>query len=551
MAQPQHAMNETHSPYWINIYGVPIPSPWTAPNISFLEEYMEANMKEGGTRCQAWGYEYEGAIAQLRPEPLDTSNPLMAVPDMAAKSQEEGGRYLQEQALFTRQEVNSSCATNVQEPFCYANGTDSCICIAHLDLPFQFSAPVCSTKAYKKGVDYFVPPRDCVASLDGFRVKRVDMAMKMAQGKMDLAIPNDFEHRHVTNLLTPGVAYAAGVVVAFWNEVKDSCGGSTAKESSGTCLVCLTDRPSGESPDDSVAVKASSRTESGSVPASDDWHDVCRVGIGKGLTSMADYGISSSLIEQLAYLDPSTDPSVAQALYDRLEVLEAKYSAPQNRMPQDVANAPQVAVWDKGFGGSARSLVEAMREPVKVLEEPQEPVFTDEESLSLLPPQRGLRDADPAKQKILVLPTGSLYGLRADSVEAQALRGFVDGGGVVVSFTQPYGDDFSALPVPAGQTLAAAGYRQDVSCFADSAYPCTDHPILSGITTLQMGCSGGSCGMRPGITAGFDGFFREVPANATVLLRRTISGEPCPILYPVGQGYVVASTMQPAKFAAA
>ncbi len=97
--------------------------------------------------------------------------------------------------------------------------------------------------------------------------------------------------------------------------------------------------------------------------------------------------------------------------------------------------------------------------------------------------------------------------------------------------------------MPAGQALLAAGYKQDVSCFTGSAYPCMDHPILSGITTLQMGCTGGACGMRPGITAGFDGFFREVPANATVLLRRTISGEPCLILYPVGQGYVVASTL--------
>ncbi|MGA9750650.1 MAG: hypothetical protein WBS54_02560 [Acidobacteriota bacterium] len=112
-----------------------------------------------------------------------------------------------------------------------------------------------------------------------------------------------------------------------------------------------------------------------------------------------------------------------------------------------------------------------MREPVAVLEEPQEPVFTDDESLSLLPPGRGLLEADPAKQKILVLPTGSLYGLRADSTEAQALKGFVEGGGVVVRFTQPYGDDCSALPVPAGQTLQAAGYKQDLSCFADSAYP--------------------------------------------------------------------------------
>ncbi|MGA9750648.1 MAG: CARDB domain-containing protein [Acidobacteriota bacterium] len=527
MAQPQHAMNEAHPPYWVTRLGIPL----AAPNISFVEEYAEANIRSGGQLCERWQYDYAGAIGQLGPEPLDTSFPWMAVPDMAQKSRAEGQRYLEEQASFTRQEVNAAFGTSYKDPFCHLTypGSDTCVC-QPVVLPFQFSAPVCSSKAYKDWIDFETDYAACANHPDSLRAKRVDMAMKMAQGKMDLAIPNDFEHRHVTNLLTPGVAYAAGVVVAFWNEVKDSCGGSTAKESSGTCLACLTDRPSGESPDDSVSVKASSRTESGAVPAPDDWRDVCRVGIEKGLASMAAYGVSSSLMEQLAALDANTDPSVAQALYDRLEVLEARYSGPQNMMPQDVASAPEVAVWEKGFGGSARSLVEAMREPVAVLEEPQEPVFTDEESLSLLPPGRGLLEADPAKQKILVLPTGSLYGLRADSTEAQALKGFVEGGGVAVSFTQPYGDDFSALPVPAGQTLQAAGYKQDLSCFADSAYPTMEHPILSGIT-------------RTTVTAGFDGYFRTIPTNATVLLRRTISGEPCLILYPVGQGYVVASTL--------
>ena len=528
MAQPQHAMNEAHPPYWVTRFGIPL----AAPNISFLEEYVEANMKEGGTNCQAWGYDYEGAFAQLGPEPLDTSFPWMAVPDMAGKSQGEGQRFFQEQALFTRQEVNAAFGTTYQDPFCHLTfpGSDTCICQQSLVLPFQFSAPVCSSKACRDDVDYETDSPACANSPDTFRVKRVDMAMKMAQGKMDLAIPNDFEHRHVTNLLTPGVAYAAGVIIGFWNEVKDSCGTSSLRESSGTCLTCFTDKPGGESPDDSVMVKSSLAAQSSAIPASDDWHDVCRVGIGKGLPTMADYGISSSLIEQLAYLDPSTDPSVAQALYDRLEVLEARYSGPQNLMPQDVTKAPDVAMWTRGLGGSARSLVEALREPVKVLEEPQEPVFMDEEALSLLPPGRGLLDADPAKQKVLILPTGSLYGLRSDSMEHQALQGFVEQGGVVVCMTQPYGDDFSALPVPAGETLEAAGFKQDLSCFSGSAYPTMDHPILSGITSNS-------------VTAGFDGFFRTIPSGATILLRRTISGEPCMILYPVGQGYVVASTL--------
>ncbi len=45
------------------------------------------------------------------------------------------------------------------------------------------------------------------------------------------------------------------------------------------------------------------------------------------------------------------------------------------------------------------------------------------------------------------------------------------------------------------------------------------------------------------MTAGFDGYFGTIPSSATVLLRRTVSGEPCLIAWQVGQGWVVASTM--------
>jgi hypothetical protein len=245
---------------------------------------------------------------------------------------------------------------------------------------------------------------------------------------------------------------------------------------------------------------------------------------------MADYGVSMDLMDQISALGPDADPTVVQALSNRLQALGAKHSGPQDLMPQDVQNAPGVAVFEEGFGDFADSLVGSLHEAVNLLGEPQEPVFTDEDALSVLPPRRGLLDADPAKQRILVLPTGSLYGLRADSTEHMELEEFVQQGGVIVCFTQPYGDDFSALPVPQGEELLAAGFKQDLSCFANSAYPTMEHPILSGIAGKS-------------VTAGFDGFFRKAPASASVLLRRTISGQPCLIAYPVGKGWVVASTM--------
>ena len=515
MAQPQHAMDEKHCHLpWFH---------WNNP--SFLEEFTEANIGNAPATsyCANSRNDYGSRIAGI------SRYDGTALWELTLLNMQETGEYVGKDFL------NGSFTSNALQAAYGPEGAMQCSSSGHclqLALPFQFGPESggvhCGTVLYTPGLDW--EP----LGLQSGTYKRVDMAMKVAQGIADENGTGSFEDTHVQYLLAPAVSNGASLIAAFWNEVKDV---------NPNQKPCTPPSPAGDHPDDSAQVKSSVVAAHSTTPASSDWHNICRVGIGKGLPTMADYGVSSSLMDQLFALDPNSDPSVAEALYARLESLEAKYSGPRNVMPQEVEQAPFVAVWEKGFGGSARSLVESFNEPVKMLEEPQEPVFTDEQSLAALPPKRGLLDADASKQKVLILPTGSLYGLRADSVEHSALQSYVEQGGVVVCFTQAYGDDFSALPVPDGEELLAAGYKQDVSCFSGSAYPAMDHPVLSGITTLQMGCNGGACGMRPGITAGMDGFFRKVPINATVLLRRTISGEPCLILYPVGQGCVVASTM--------
>ena len=530
MSQPQHAMDEMHYPHHFLFPYHP----------SFLENFTEAHVKGGGVFCADGGTDYNPLIAGIVPSPLPVLDPrkpqdaVMIMGGIAAGVGESYGR------TFTGAWLNAIYGPVAHDPLCDSSQS-AC---QSFKLPFQFQYPRCDAytfvgrwdpkppSAYRSD-DYgatYVDLGDGRPFLEGL-TSRVDFAMKLAQGAKDMAQAGSFEQEHTDSLLKPGVGYGAAVIIAFWNEVKDSCAASTARESSGTCLTCFTDKPGGESPDDSVMVKASSRSESSALPASADWHNVCRVGIGKGLGTMADYGVSASIYEQFYALPPDTDPAILDALGARLEPLSGKYSGPQNLMPRDVKDAPGVAVLENGFGYAAQTLIESFNEPVKMLEASREPISLSEGALSVVPPSRGsFLDADVSKQPILILPTGSLYGLRADSVEHAALESYVEQGGVVVAFTQPYGDDFSVLPVPAGETLEAAGFKQDLSCFSGSAYPTMDHPILSGITGTT-------------VTAGFDGYFRTIPSGATVLLRRTISGEPCMILYPVGQGYVVACTM--------
>ena len=196
------------------------------------------------------------------------------------------------------------------------------------------------------------------------------------------------------------------------------------------------------------------------------------------------------------------------------EVESGDHSLPGLSADNAFADAPDVAVLEDGFSDQATEYIaNALTLSADLWDAPSG------ESPEMRP-----------GRPVLFLPSSSLSGLGNNLFTKSFLYDYANRGGVVVCMTQPYGEDFSALPVPSGEELEAAGFKQDLSCFANSAYPTMEHPILSGITATT-------------VTAGFDGFFRKIPGNATVLLRRTISGEPCLIVYPVGQGYVIVSTL--------
>ncbi len=74
------------------------------------------------------------------------------------------------------------------------------------------------------------------------------------------------------------------------------------------------------------------------------------------------------------------------------------------------------------------------------------------------------------------------------------------------------------------------GYQEDQNCSFNSVYIDTYHPVLSNFSTSTL-------------SIGVDGYFTSYPASSTILLRRTANGQPAMILYPYGQGYVIATTL--------
>ncbi len=131
--------------------------------------------------------------------------------------------------------------------------------------------------------------------------------------------------------------------------------------------------------------------------------------------------------------------------------------------------------------------------------------------------------------RALIVPAGGLHAIAA-SLEAQEwLQAYVDGGGLLVVFTQALGEDWAALP---GGEVAGVGYEEDQRCQHASVQAAAPSNWL-----VWMGLE------KPDIQV--DGAFTAWPEDALVLLTRTrgrYEGYPTMIEYPYGEGMVLATS---------
>jgi len=125
---------------------------------------------------------------------------------------------------------------------------------------------------------------------------------------------------------------------------------------------------------------------------------------------------------------------------------------------------------------------------------------------------------------LLVIPSAGLYGMENSVLFKAALDEYVKQGGTIFVLSQQHGYEYSTIP----GGLGGYGWVEDQSCQAGSSYIDTWHPVLAGQATL-----------KPSIS--IDGYFSEYPENSIVLLRRISNGQPTVIMYPYGEGFVIAS----------
>lgn len=180
-----------------------------------------------------------------------------------------------------------------------------------------------------------------------------------------------------------------------------------------------------------------------------------------------------------------------------------------NPIPQTSGNPAVFAVIDTGYSDDVIGLFLRFSENVDAVEFPTS-------SLQQL-----------KKYSALIIPSGGLSGYSTSPLVKTLLTDYVQQGGILFSFSQGIGKEFLVLP---GGEVSAAGYLEDISCYNAGSILDQYHPLLAGQKDATF-------------DGGIDGYFFTWPKDSKILLRRKKNNAPALVVYPYGQGFVVASTL--------
>ncbi|MFH0844922.1 MAG: hypothetical protein V1930_05555, partial [Pseudomonadota bacterium] len=205
------------------------------------------------------------------------------------------------------------------------------------------------------------------------------------------------------------------------------------------------------------------------------------------------------------------------AIESEFQAAGRKLDGRRDQFENEWKGAPDIALFSNGFYKPSISLMLKIGEPVSFKK----------------------IDFDPKMIKdhpILLVPTGGFYGLKNSTLLKALLREYVNNGGTLVVFSQQHGYDWGLLPAPVDsktgeeRPISGYGYQEDQSCQFNSVYVDSYHPVLSVFSTSTA-------------NIGVDGYFTSYPDQSTVLLRRVSNGQPAMIIYPYGNGQVIATTL--------
>ncbi|MBZ5590476.1 MAG: hypothetical protein LAO05_18145 [Acidobacteriia bacterium] len=240
------------------------------------------------------------------------------------------------------------------------------------------------------------------------------------------------------------------------------------------------------------------------------WPSIAAVGVEKSLPSLIDFGRTMHLLSlsQEPHLTDTGRDTIAHGIAE----LEAKYSVHIRRPEDDLPKAAHVAILFNGFAGEAAAALDALG-------------WTHVRVGLTFDPLQLAED-----QRILLIPSGGLYGTAGSADLKARLAAYVQAGGTLIVMAQMHGEDFTTMPVPDGETLTGYGWFEDQSCWGGSVTIAAAHPLTSALTDTRRDVN-------------VDGFFDRWPSQANLLLRKTNGAMPVLLTYPLGAGRVLMTTV--------
>ncbi|MDX1686529.1 MAG: hypothetical protein R3248_00965 [Candidatus Promineifilaceae bacterium] len=180
-----------------------------------------------------------------------------------------------------------------------------------------------------------------------------------------------------------------------------------------------------------------------------------------------------------------------------------------------------VGVLDSGFPGATLQVLDRLQLPARLISPWQGESGTPDNPVAYVSPSLA--------PGVVVVPSGGLR-MVVDSPEARRwLEEYVAGGGILIVFSQMFGDDWAVLP---GGEVDGVGYEEEKRWVHASVSAAGDSRWLSWLANA-----------RPDIQV--DGAFSAWPDDAEILLRRTrgtFAGYPAMLTYTYGAGQVVATS---------
>lgn len=262
-------------------------------------------------------------------------------------------------------------------------------------------------------------------------------------------------------------------------------------------------KPGKDHPDDTFDVTGAFLSSTNTFDAT------LRYAVARGMTNAAKLNNYKTFLQSHVFGDVADEK---EAYYRWSAERALRYEDLLNNIEaieDEVNRAPYVAVLDSGFSDSTMALLGTLNEPFTIVDANFDPEIVHD-------------------HPILLVPSGGFYGLDNSDVFKYKLERYAAMGGTIIALAQQHGYEYAPLP----GYVDGYGWLEDQKCVLEAVFINEYSHMFAWINTNTLSINA-------------DGYFTEYPENSTILLRRTANAQPAMLMYPWGEGRIIAADAYP------